>query len=160
MQEPLPALTKLNISRTSVPVLPEAFLGGSAPCLRSYTLHGITFPGFCKLLVSTNQLVHLRLVLHDLPDSGYIPPDAMVSCLATLPNLNTFIIEFKLSMSRPRLTSPPPPARDVLPSLTHFDFIGSGKYLEDLVVRIDAPLLHHIIVAFSVDFNFIASQLV
>ena len=84
----------------------------------------------------------------------------MVSCLATLPNLNTFIIKFKLSTSRPRLTSPPPPAHDVLPSLTHFDFTGSGKYLEDLVVRINDPLLHHIIVAFSVDFNFVASQLV
>jgi hypothetical protein len=54
----------------------------------------------------------------------------------------------------------PPPARDILPSLTDFHFTGRGEYLEDLVARIDAPLLHHFIVTFSKDFNFVASQLV
>ena len=158
MQEPFPALTELELSGESVPVLPEAFLGGSAPCLRSCTLRGIGFPGLPNLLASTSQLV--RLLLHDLPDSGYISPDAMGSCLATLPNLNRLVIGFKLSTYRPRSTSPPPPARDILPSLTHFDFAGSGEYLEDLVARIDAPSLYHFIVTFSVDLKSIASQVI
>jgi len=157
MQEPLPALTELDLSGTSVPVLPEAFLGGSAPCLQSCTLRDIAFPGLPKLLASTSQLV--RLLLHDLPASGYIPPDAMGSCLATLPNLNRLIIEFRPPTSCPRLTGPPP-ARDILPSLTHFHFTGRGEYLEDLVAKIDAPCLHHFTVTFTVDFDFIASQLV
>ena len=157
MQDPLPALRELDFSGTSAPTLPEAFLGGSAPCLQSCALCGIAFPGLTKLLTSTSQLV--RLILDDLPDSGYIPPDAMGSCLATLPNLNRLTIGFKPSRSRPRLTGPPP-ARDILPSLTDFHFTGSGEYLEDLVARIVAPLLHHFIVTFSKDFNFVASQLV
>ena len=158
MQEPLPALTELDLWGKSAHVLPEAFLGGYAPCLRSCTLRGIGFPGLPNLLASTSQLV--CLFLHDIPDSGYIPPDAMGSCLAMLPYLNRLIIGFTLSTSRPRLTSPPPPARDILPSLTNFDFTGSGKYLEDLVTRIDAPCLYHFVVTLSVDLNFVASQLV
>ena len=158
MQEPLPALIELDLWGESEPVLPEAFLGGSAPCLLSCTLRGIGFPGLPKLLVSTTELV--SLVLHEIPDSGYIPPDAMGSCLATLPNLDRLNIDFSLSLSRPRLTSPPPPARDILPSLTHFDLTGGAEYLEDLVARIDAPCLHHLVVTFAADFDFIPSKLV
>ena len=159
MQEPLPALTELELRGEFEPVLPEAFLGGSAPCLRSCSLCDIGFPGLPKLLASTSQLA--RLSLYKIPDSGYIPPDAMGSCLATLPNLDRLIIRFRLSMFRPRFTSPPhPPARDVLPSLTHFDFTGSAEYLEHLVARFDAPCLHHFVVIFSGDLKFIPSQLV
>ena len=70
MQEPLLALTKLDLWGTLLPVLPKAFLGGSAPCLQSCTLHNIAFPGLPKLLASASQLV--SLLLDDLPDSGYI----------------------------------------------------------------------------------------
>ena len=157
MQESLPALTELDLWGKSVPVLSEAFLGGSSPCLRSCTLRGIAFPGLPKLLASTSQLV--RLHLHDIPDSGYIRPNVMGSCLATLPNLDRLIVEFKISTSRPRLTSAPPTPRDILPSLTHFHFTGSVEYLEDLVARIDAPSLYDFTVTFSEDFDFIAVQL-
>jgi hypothetical protein len=159
LQEPFPALTELELRGQFQLDLPEAFLGGSAPRLLSCSLCGIGFPGLPKLLASTSQLTCLSL--YQIPDSGYIPPDAMGSCLATLPNLDRLIIKFSLSRSHPRSTSPPPPpARDVLPSLSHFDFRGSAEYMEDLVARIDAPCLYHFIVSYSEDFNFIPSQLV
>ena len=161
MQEPLPALTELELQGQHQLVLPEAFLGGSAPCLRSCSLARIGFPGLPKLLASTSQLA--RLSLYTIPYSGYIPPDAMGSCLATLPNLDRLIInfDFSFSMSHHRFASPPPPpARDILPSLTHFEFTGSAEYLEVLVARFDVPCLYHFVVTFSEDLNFIPSQLV
>ena len=44
-----------------VPVLPETFLGGSAPHLRSLYLRGISFPALPRLLLSASELVKLSL---------------------------------------------------------------------------------------------------
>src|SRR5216683_6161564 len=63
MQEPFPALTELSLQSLSenAPVLPDSFLGGSAPRLQNLFLWGITFPALPKLLLSTHDLVTLRL---------------------------------------------------------------------------------------------------
>jgi len=144
MQAPLPALTYLRLSSsrdpTAAPVLPDSFLGGPSaaparPRLRSFALVGIPFPTFPSLALSASHLLSLRL--WDIPDAGYISPGGMATCLAALPDLEALSIGF-LS-SRPRLfqTSPPPPTRTLLPSLTYFAFRGHSGYLEDLKARID-----------------------
>ncbi|KAI9455092.1 hypothetical protein BJY52DRAFT_685231 [Lactarius psammicola] len=72
MQEPFPVLTRLylhSIDR-SAPVLPAEFLGGSAPCLQIIHLYGIPYPALPTLLLSTGDLVEIRL--HSIPPTGYI----------------------------------------------------------------------------------------
>ena len=145
MQEPLPALTYLRLAsrdgRGAV-VLPDSFLGGSAPGLRSFTLVGISFPTFPSFALSANHLLSLRL--WDIPDTGYIPPEKMADCLAAVPNLEALSIGFLLP--RPRLVqiSPPPPTRILLSSLTHFAFRGHNGYLEDLRARLNTPSMNEI----------------
>jgi len=144
-KEPFPALTYLELwsNDESVPVLPDSFLGGSAPHLRTLYLIGIPFPALPKLLLSTNDLVNLDL--SDTPHSGYISPEAMVNCLTILIKLESLELGFRSPRSRPKTNQRPPPRkRAVLPALTWFQFKGVSEYLEDFVSRIDAPLLHTI----------------
>jgi hypothetical protein len=65
-------------------------------------------------------------------------------------NLKSLAIRFKSPLSRPLRGSrrPTPPTRTVLPALTRFRFDGASEYLEDLVARIDAPLLDSINMTF------------
>src|SRR5216684_3747626 len=83
MQKPYPALTDLHIWRVrwadhvEVPIVPESFLGGSAPRLRHLGLEYIPFPGLPKLLLSATHLVTLHL--RRIPNSGYITPEAIVT---------------------------------------------------------------------------------
>ena len=55
VNEPFPALIELELVSikvdTPVPQLPESFLGGSVPCLRSLSLCGIPFCEIWKLLL-------------------------------------------------------------------------------------------------------------
>jgi hypothetical protein len=150
MQAPLPTLTKLALSAKSSLILPETFLGGSAPRLRSCMLNGIAFPALATLLASTRQLVNLYL--HDIPNTGYIPPEVMAACLATLPNLKRFRLRFRSpsgSVSRSDFSNPPPLARTDLPALAVFHFEGHSEYLEQVLARVDAPSLHHLTIFFS-----------
>jgi hypothetical protein len=62
MQEPFPELTTLVLHSDydeTVPVLPDSFLGRSAPCLEFLYLNGIPFPGSPKPLLSATHLVNL-----------------------------------------------------------------------------------------------------
>ena len=150
-----PALTGLRITSRDdmIPIteFPEAFLGGSAPRLRSCLLVGIPFPGIRKLLLSTNQLV--ELTLREIPPSGYISPEAMVTCLSAMPNLKTFCLGFHRYKSIPDQLNhwqhSPPLTPAVLPSLTEFKFYGPSEYIEDLLSRIDAPLLYIVSIRLS-----------
>ncbi|KAI0293313.1 hypothetical protein B0F90DRAFT_1404455 [Multifurca ochricompacta] len=149
MQGPFMALTSLLLSSKDriVPVLSDEFLGGFAPGLLHLSLKGISFPALPKLLLSTSALSSLRL--ESIPITGYISPEVTVACLSALPNLKTFSIKF-LSLTLPdrRSRRPPPQTRVVLPALTEFSFHGLSQYLEDLVVRIDAPLLCQLKITF------------
>ena len=82
IDKPFPALTSLELfSYTqNVPVLPDSFLGGSAPCLRSLYLEGIPYPSIGKLLSSTTNLVWLSLCCS--PHCRYISPKTIVHCLS------------------------------------------------------------------------------
>jgi hypothetical protein len=137
-----------------VPVLPDSFLGGSAPRLRYLALDAIPFPGFPKLLLSAAHLVELWLV--NTPHSGYISPEAMVTCLSVLTSLETLQLGFLSPQSSPDRESqrPPPATRPVLPSLGFFLFKGANKYLEEFVARIDTPRLFRLSTQFFNDIGF------
>ena len=151
MQKPFPILTELNIRYTDggmASLIPDSFLGGSAPRLRRLNLEYISFPGLSKLLLSATDLVHLEL--YEIPDSGYIPADVMATCLSTLTRLEFLMLCFEsprplLEWERRRTSSS---TRTLLPSLTSFAFRGVSEYLEDIVDRIDAPLLDRLIIRF------------
>jgi hypothetical protein len=156
MKEPFSVLRDLEIHHsddkiggTSPPVvIPDSFMGGSAPRLRSLQLNGIPFPGFSKLLLSASGLVYL--LLSNIPHSGYISPNALVTCLSALTRLKDLVFEFQSPLSRPDRVSrrPPPPVRTVLPTLTRFSFKGVSEYLEDVVARIDAPIIDRLSITF------------
>jgi hypothetical protein len=121
-------------------------LGGFAPHLETLSLEGIPipFPGLRKLLLSTTDLINLDL--DNVPHSGYFSPEAIVTCLSALTRLDSLHVGFESPRSRPYRGSrrPPPPTRTLLPSLTNLMFTGVSEYLEDLVARIDTPLLSNL----------------
>ena len=146
MQVPFPELTELKLSLDSSfrPTIPDSFLGGSAPRLQCFELYDIPFPGLPKLLLSATHLVELSLL--EIPHSGYISPEAMVTLISALSSLEILFLQFKSAHSHPDLGSRPPPtsSRFVVPALTNFHFKGVIEYLEDLVTFIDAPQLHYL----------------
>jgi hypothetical protein len=146
MQQPFPALTylQLELDDETAPFDPDSFLGGSAPHLQALFLDGIPFPGLPKLLLSATHLAVLHL--WNIPDSGYISPEAMVTCLSALTSLKRLEITFESPRSRPDRKSrhPPPPTRTLLPVLNELVFKGVGEYLGALVARIDVPLLDNL----------------
>jgi hypothetical protein len=162
MQEPFPELTYLQLhsNHGMVSVVPDSFLGGSAPRLQFLFLIRIPFPGLPKLLLSATHLVTLRL--WDIPHSGYFSPEAMVIALSTLTRLDYLVLEFESPRSRPDWESRPlpPPTRSVLPVLTYFTFKGVCEYLEDLVTRIDAPRLNKLYIIFFNQIVFDAPQFI
>src|SRR5712671_2419543 len=162
MQKPFPELTCLELSVFGgglVPVLPDSFLGGSAPRLRDLWLSSIPLPSMPKLLLSANDLV--TLCLDDIPDSGYISPDAMATALTVMTRLEYLRLKFLSPRSRPDPASRllHPLTRFVLPALTRLMFKGVYEYLEDLLTRIDAPLLDYLDITFFMDLDFDVPQL-
>ena len=150
LQVPFPELTVLRLSPSqSYMFLPDSFLGGSAPRLRSLDLTSTPFRGLPKLLLSATHLVNLYL-LESIHNTGYISPGAMATCLSTLTSLETLRLEFLVEQSYPGLESrrPLPPTRFILPSLTSFSFKGVSTYLEEFVARIDAPQLYRLSTTF------------
>lgn len=157
MQVPFPILTRLDFwfrdERGSV--IPDSFLGGSAPRLRKLSLKGASFPGLPKLLWSTHNLV--ELTVRNIPHSGYISPETMVACLSRLTSLKELDLSFR---SRPdQKSQEPPPTRTLLPALTDLCFDGASDYLEDFVARIDAPLLNRMAIDFFHQVRFDTPQL-
>ena len=162
MEVPFPKLAALYLSGRSVvygPVLPDSFLGGSAPRLRCFCLNALSFPGLPKLLLSTTNLVTLYLL--EIPQFGYISPEVMATCLSTLTSLKSLQLEFRYGQSYPGLKSrrPFPPIRSVLPTLAIFRFKGVNEYLEEFVARIDAPQLHRLSITFIIDIGFNTPEL-
>jgi len=147
MDEPFPALTSLHLfsvepKSQNVPVLPDSFLGRSAPRLRSLCLDGIPYPSIGKLLPSTTNLV--RLTLCRIPHSGYIAPETIIPCLSSLARLESLILEFKYPRSRVHRASrhPPPLTRVVIPNLICLHFRGDIEYSEDILSQIETPMLN------------------
>ena len=161
IQQPFPELRYMTLvsANERMGVLPDSFLGGSAPRLETLVLYGIPFLGLPKLLLSSTHLVDLRL---HIPHSGYVSPDGMVAALSASTSLKSLILIFESPRSRPDPTSrrPPPSTRSVLPVLTFFCFRGVSEYLDDLVACIDAPQLDTFSVTFFNGIVFDTPQLV
>ena len=166
MQKPFPELTDLvlhmygyNLYDESWPILPDSFLGGTAPRLRSLGLWYIHFPGLPKLLLSATHLVHLDIRF--IPNSGYILPEAMATGLLALTSLESLYLIFHYPRPRPAPESqhPPPLTRSILPHLTKFEFGGNSEYLEVILARIDAPRLHKLEITFFNQIIFDTPQL-
>ena len=145
IDEPMPALTSLGLTSSyaqNVPVLPDSFLGGFAPLLRSLYLEGIPYPSIGKLLSSTTNLI--RLTLWKIPHSGYIPPETIIPLLSMLPVLKSLELGFYHPRSRAHRASrhPPPLTRLIFPNLTYLHFHGDIEYLEDVLSQIETPILN------------------
>jgi hypothetical protein len=161
MQRPFPELTHLGLMASHAePILPDSFLGGTAPRLRSLDLANVPFPGLPKLLLSATRLVNL-----DLNDPGYTPPEVMATSLSALTSLKYLRLHFQFPQPRPAsglegLRPPPPPlTRSILPSLTEIRFKGDSEYLEEILARIDAPRLDDLRITFFNQINFDTPQL-
>jgi len=163
MRKQFPALIHLKLSSDvslgPAPPLPDGFFSGSASRLQSLELRCVKFPALPKFLLSATDLV--ELTLRNIPLSGYISPEAIVTGLAALTNLKSFIITFDYILSLPnRVNRRPPPSTCIpLPALTHFEFQGFSEYLEDLVARIDTPLLASIWITYFHQHIFDSAQL-
>ena len=162
MQKPFPRLTYLRLdsldSGETVPVLPDLFLGGSVPRLRSLYFHRISFPGLPKLLLSATQLV--RLDLTDSPHSGYFSPEEIFTALSTSIILESLSLKFLSHQSSPERENRymRPQSRTILPSLACFSFKGVSEYLEALVAHIDFPRLNRLNITFFNDIIFDTPQ--
>jgi hypothetical protein len=148
MQVSFPALTDLLLRcpRGETLVIPDTFLGGSAPLLEYFNLNRIPFPGMPNLLLSATHLVGLHL--SDIPHSGYISPEVMASCLSASTSLKSLSLSFSAEFLHSRSRQRPPKTPFILPCLTMFWFRGASVYLDDLVARIDAPRLDHLSITF------------
>ena len=163
MRQTFSALSILELrlpEQSALVVLPDSFLGGSAPRLQTLVLKGILFQALPKLLLSTTRLSTLSLL--DIPHSGYISPGVMVTYLSALTNLERLCLGFPSPSTCPNHANQPSPpsTRTVLPALTSFGFTGFTKYLEDLVARIDAPILDSFSLSFSDELAFDIPQVV
>jgi len=152
---PFPALTRLDLVsiRRFHPnlIFPEAFLGGSAPQLRSFTPCNIKFAELPKIALSATRLVKLTFLQLGPPVArSCASPEMMVTCLAAFPTLEEFSVGFRWQApyGHPDPINPPHRTRVILPSLTHFHFEGDNEYLGDIVSRIDTPLLDALNIVF------------
>ena len=162
MQVPFPELTDLSLTLkdATASVIPDSFMGGSAPRLRLLCLDAIPFPALPNLLLSTTHLIDLRLL--NIPHSGYISPEAMATCLSVLTRLEKLFIGFKSPQSFPDQESrpPQPPTHSVVPALRSFWFKGANEYLEELVAHIDAPRCSRFSTTFFNDIDFDTPKLI
>jgi hypothetical protein len=160
MQVPFPELTDLRLSSnylTNV-AIPDSFLDGSAPHLRSFTLHNISFPGLPNLLSSAKHLIYLRLT--DITHSEYMSPKPMIDLLSVLSRLRILCLEFRrIRISAWERPSLPPPKHSILASLGEFRFTGGTRYLEILVTYIDTPRLDEMHIIFLDPIYFPCSRL-
>ncbi|KAI0249430.1 hypothetical protein BJV78DRAFT_695135 [Lactifluus subvellereus] len=149
MQEPFPVLTclvlKKRIKDEIAPALPDKFLVGSALRLQTLHLENISFPALPKLRLA--DLVNLYLV--QIPNTGYISPETMATFLPVLTKLECLSIDFQSPTYPHRRTGHLLPLTlATLPALTYFQFQGISEYLEDLVARLNAPLLNWVYITF------------
>jgi hypothetical protein len=149
MRKPFPALISLALnlfdagSWPVIKVVPDSFLGDSAPRLESLRLFSMPFPlpALKKLLLSTTDLVEIRI--RRIPNSWYISPEEMVTCLSTLIRLKELELGFQ-SRGNWGTHRPAPSTRCILPALTSLRFKGVYEYIEDFIARIDAPQLDNL----------------
>ena len=157
MQGPFPSLTSLKLqSADETLVVPDTFFSGSTPRLQYCRMDYIPFLALRTLLLSATRLVTLEL--RRIPHSGYVSPEAMVTCLSAATSLESLQLRFLSPRSRPD-RRPPPFICTTLPALTNFYFHGVSEYLEDFISRIDAPRIDVVDITLFNQLTFDVSQL-
>ncbi|KAH9052272.1 hypothetical protein EDB87DRAFT_1835939, partial [Lactarius vividus] len=148
IERPFSELEDLSLlSRDSARrALPSAFQWGSR--LRTLHLTSAAIPTLPELISHSTGLVDLQL--HKIPDAGYFSPNAFVSALSDMSQLQTLSLHFhSFTHRRNNLGFPPQSGeRVVLPVLTCLKYRGSSMYLDNFVARIDAPRLGDIDITF------------
>jgi hypothetical protein len=155
LEEPLAILTDLDLSAVGsfrpFDPGPSKFLGGSAR-LQSLTLSDLWILDLLKLLLSTPNLVNLRLartIRH--PFESFLP-DEVITVLSAFTRLEQLDLDLigrsHLESENRRLALL---TRTVLPSLTVLRLTCVTEVLEDFIARIDAPLLDHLLIHISFD---------
>jgi hypothetical protein len=135
------------LSRDSVrQTFPNAFRCGVR--LRTLHLTRAAIPALPGLISPSTGLVELQL--HQIPDLGYFSPEAFADALSEMTQLRSLSIRFLSHTRRQENLGLPPLSeqRIVLPALSHFDFRGTSKYLNNFVARVDAPRLGDIDITF------------
>ena len=140
--EDLVLLSRDNVHLT----LPSAFRWGS----RLRTLHStrIAIPSFPRLFLPCQDLADIQL--HEIPSSGYFPPEEFANALSGATNLQILSLHFLSFPPRRKYLALPPLSEErvLLPALTCFKYRGTSKYLDSFVARIDAPSLGDIDITF------------
>ena len=129
------------------------------PRLRTVHLIRIAIPSFPRLLLPSQFLEDIQL--HEIPISGYFPPEAFANALSGTTQIRSLSLHFlSLPPRRNYLRLPPLPGeRVVLPALTCLKYRGTSKYLDSFVARIDAPRLIEINITLFYQPTMDASQL-
>ena len=163
MDEEYPILEYLIIvppvkDRSTVLTLPETL---QAPHLRHLTLVGFALPIGSRLLTTAVGLVSLCLVMNN--PSTYFNPNALLHWLSFMPQLETLLIDFFLSVPHReierQLTRTPIITPVTLPNLHHFRFHGVSAYLEALVHRVTTPRLEKLNIDFYNQLTFSVPRL-
>jgi hypothetical protein len=149
VNDSFPALEYLDLtSPCDVTVLPSTFLGGSISNprkLRHIGLKNISLPTLPQLLLSSPNLVSLSLGFDHYGNPGSLSIDALTAVLSTMMQLERLYVYPYPDRDYPeqRRTFSPSSTENliILRSLVTFDFGGPSGYLEDLIPRIDMPLL-------------------
>ncbi|KAH9168464.1 hypothetical protein EDB89DRAFT_2231821 [Lactarius sanguifluus] len=153
MDVPFPVLTHLKLTGPEedrlkdMLYLSDGFLGGSAPCLQHLSLDSAALDNLPKLLLSTRDLVSLRL--ENFPPWGHTSPEEIVGGLTGLTRLRTLSIRFAIPYERMKKRSMHPRSCAVLPALTEFEFRGGSKYLDELMAQIDTPRVEDVVIEYS-----------
>ena len=160
MQQPFPVLTSLDLE-VEYPMVAhvntDPLLGGSIPRLKMLSLTGCHFSTLPTLLSSASELVDLRFGDFLVTGREHISPEAMATCLSSLTRLQSLSINFRWRTNYP--TGPPPSTLTVLPALINLSLEGPHGYLEDLLTRIDTPVLEDGNVEFDDIPNFDSPQI-
>lgn len=148
MQEPFPKLEYLEIEanrcRSLLPVLPDSFLGGSAPLLADVHFEGILFLDFPKVFLSANNLCGIFLL--GIPQ--FFSLEKMAAALSATNHLQLLEIQAKSWHPLQESQRSHPITRIVLPALFWLRLECTGDYLQNFMARMDAlPALQWMVIS-------------
>ena len=157
LKESFPALEYLRLGQSTTRwgalIIPDNFLGNSAPRLRVIRLQNTHFPTLPRLLSTSQNLVSLQL--EHIPGGHIFTPQELAVGLSSTPQLK--FLKIGIHGNVPGRVAPyssiriAPRIRVVLPSLLEFQYMGQGSYLDDLAYRIDTPVIEQIGATFVSD---------
>jgi hypothetical protein len=130
-----------DISASTAFTLPKSF---RAPNLRNLILRNVIIQTGTPILATSIPLT--ILILERIPTSAHIPPEYLVDLLELMPQLVILSVGFPLPTRGRGVSTHTPPSQAqkkfiTLRCLERLHFMGTSYYLEDLIARINAPVL-------------------